>query len=145
VQRKIVRWFGWKRIYEVWSLLKVSACPLNQGRNEVSWRPGQEASLVPPYSNLRSFRSKCTVLKKVIVILLGLFGVPSNHSSPPAVIWRPGNCSPLAPLVTPLLVNHEIPYDTAMKSYLRPRCLPFERTGEEIFPALRASLTATEK
>jgi len=36
-----------------------------QGRNEVRWRPGQEASLEPPFSNLRSFGSKCTVLKKV--------------------------------------------------------------------------------
>jgi len=45
-----------------------------QGRNEVRWRPGQEASLAPPCSNLRSFGSKCTMLKKVLVTLLGLFG-----------------------------------------------------------------------
>jgi len=32
-----------------------------QGRNEVRWRPGQEASLALPCSNLRSFGSKCTV------------------------------------------------------------------------------------
>ena len=40
---------------------------LSAGRSEVRWRPEQEASLVPPCSNLRSFESKCTVLKKVLV------------------------------------------------------------------------------
>jgi len=38
--------------------------------------PGQAASLAPSGSNLRSFRSKCTVFKKVLVTLLGLFGAP---------------------------------------------------------------------
>jgi len=56
-----------------------------QGRIKVRWRPGKEASLAPPCSNLRSFGSKCTVLKKVLVTLLRLFGAP-------AVIHRPGNC-----------------------------------------------------
>jgi len=65
------------------------------GRNEIRRRPGQEASLVSPCSNLRFFRSKCIVLKKVFVTLLGLFRRPS-------VIRRPGNCAPLAPLVTPV-------------------------------------------
>jgi len=61
-----------------------------QGRNEIRWRPGHEASLAPPCSNLRSFGSKCTVLKKVLVTLLGLFsappqsfGAPRNDSAPP--------------------------------------------------------------
>jgi len=36
-----------------------------QARNEVRWRPGQEASLAPLWSNLRSFGSKCTALKFV--------------------------------------------------------------------------------
>ena len=35
-----------------------------QGRNEIRWRPGQETSLAPPISDLRSIGSKCTVLKK---------------------------------------------------------------------------------
>jgi len=48
----------------------------------VRWRPGQETSLAPPCSNLRSFGSKCTVMKKGLVILLG-------HHGTPAVIWRP--------------------------------------------------------
>ena len=45
-----------------------------QGRSEVRWRPGQEASVAPPCVNLSSFGSKCTMLKKVLVTLLGLFG-----------------------------------------------------------------------
>jgi len=61
--------------------------------NEVRWRPGQETSLAPPCSNLRSFESKSTVLKKVLVTLLGLFSAPCSHSVPPAVIRRP--CSPI--------------------------------------------------
>jgi len=46
-----------------------------QGRNEVRWRPGREASLAPPCSNLRYFGSKCSVLKEVLVKLLG-FSAP---------------------------------------------------------------------
>jgi len=52
----------------------------SQGRNEVRWRPGQEASLAPPCSKLRSFGSKYTILKKVLatLLLLGLFGAPRS-------------------------------------------------------------------
>ena len=57
--------------------------PHVQRRNEVRWRPGQEASLALPCSNLRSFGTKCTVLKKVLVTLLGLFGTPRSDSTPP--------------------------------------------------------------
>jgi len=32
------------------------------------------------------------------------------------------------------LVNHEIPHDTVMTSYLRPRCFRLERTGEAMPP-----------
>ena len=45
---------------------------------------------------LEAFRSKCTVLKKVLVILLGIFGAP-------ALIRRLWNRAPLVPLVTPLV------------------------------------------
>jgi len=55
---------------------------LQQGCNEVGLRPGKEASLAPPFSNVRSFGRKFTVLKKVIVKLLGIFGAPAD-------IWRP--------------------------------------------------------
>jgi len=54
-----------------------------QGRNEVRWRPGQEASLAPACSNLWSFESKFTVLKKVLMTLLGLFGAPGRDSASP--------------------------------------------------------------
>jgi len=47
---------------------------ITQGRTEVRWRPGQEASLAHPCSNLSSFGSKCTALTKVLVMFLGLFG-----------------------------------------------------------------------
>jgi len=67
---------------------------VTQGRNEVRWRPVKDASLAPPCSNLRSFGSKCTSLKKVLVTLLGPFGVL-------IVIRRPGNCAPLPPSLRP--------------------------------------------
>jgi len=57
----------------------------------------------PPSSKLRSFVSKCTVLKKVLVTLLGLFGAPAVIWRPPIVTRRPGNCVPLAPPVTSLV------------------------------------------
>jgi len=64
-------------------------CALHE-RNEVRWHPGQEASLAPPCSKLRYFGSKCTVLKEVLVTLLGLFGAPT-------VTRRLGNCASLRP------------------------------------------------
>jgi len=87
-----------------------------QGRNKVRLRLGQKTSLVPPWSNrcshdrslappwlnLSSFESKFTVLKKVLVTLLGLFGASCSNSASPqwfntpiVVNWRPGNCAPL--------------------------------------------------
>ena len=61
-----------------------------QGHNEVRWRPGQEASLAAPCSNLRSFGSQCTALKKVLATLSGLFGTP-------ILIRHPVHCAPLDP------------------------------------------------
>jgi len=67
-----------------------------QGCNEIRWRPGQEASLVPPCSNLRSFGSKCTAMKKVLMTLLGLFDDPAvnrrTHSD-----LAPGHLCPPCP------------------------------------------------
>jgi len=68
----------------------------DQGRNEVRWRPGQKTNSVPPWSNwhphdrslahlwsnLSSFEGKFTVLKKVLVTLLRLFGASSSDSAP---------------------------------------------------------------
>jgi len=53
-----------------------------QRRNEVRCRQGQKANLAPQYSNLRSFGSKCTVLKEAIVKYLGHFGAPRSDSAP---------------------------------------------------------------
>jgi len=70
-----------------------------QGRNEIRWGPGQERSLPPPCSDLRSFGSKCTVLKKCAYNIVRTFW-------PPAVIRRPGDCAPFPPLVaSPVLCN----------------------------------------
>ena len=63
----------------------------------VSWWPGKETSLALPCSNLRSFGSKCTVLKKVLVKFLRHFLVLAVIWHP-TVIQRPVNCA----LVTPL-------------------------------------------
>jgi len=56
------------------------------------WHRGQETSLAPPGSNLRSFGRKCTALKKKTCDIVGTFGCSS--------VSRPGDC---APLVTPLV------------------------------------------
>ena len=60
----------------------------NQGRNEVRWRPGQETSLAPPCSNLRSFGSKSAESTCDIV---RTFQRPNNDSAPGEL--RPP-CSP---------------------------------------------------
>jgi len=59
-----------------------------QGRIEVRCRLGQETSLAPPCSKLRSFGSKCAVLTKKTHTTVGIF-----RRSP--VIRRPGYCWPL--------------------------------------------------
>ena len=76
--------------------LMLQSCTTAQGRNEVRWRPGQEASLAPPCSNLSSFESKFIALKKVLVTFVGLFGAPAMISRP-VLTRRPGNCAPFAP------------------------------------------------
>ena len=50
----------------------------------------------PPCSNLKSFGSKCTVLKKVVMTLLWLFAPRSDSAS--------GELCPLATLVTSLVL-----------------------------------------
>jgi len=57
-----------------------------QERNEVRWRLAKKTSLALPWSNLRSFGSKCTVLKKCLWHCCDFL--------PPAVIRRPRNCAP---------------------------------------------------
>jgi len=60
----------------------------DQGRTEVRWRTGQETGLAPPCSNLRSFGSKCTVLKK-------LHATCWDFSAAPMI--RPPGIVPLCP------------------------------------------------
>ena len=63
-----------------------------QVRNEVRRCSEQETSFVLSCSKLRSYGSKFTVLKKVLVTFLELLGFP-------AVNGRPGNCVTLRPSV----------------------------------------------
>jgi len=44
-----------------------------QRRNEVIWRPGQDASLASPCSNMRSFGRKCMMYWKITCDILGTF------------------------------------------------------------------------
>jgi len=77
-----------------------------QGRNEVRWRPGQEASLAPPRSRLRPFESKCAVLKNVLATLLGVFGFTRSDFGVTIVTRRPGDCAPLSsPCYVPLCLR----------------------------------------
>jgi len=55
------------------------------GRSEVTWRPGARSRFGAPWSNLKSFGSKSTVMKKVLATLLGLFGAPRSDSVPGAL------------------------------------------------------------
>ena len=74
-------------------------------------RGGFAPPAAPGYGpDLRSFRSKFSVLKKVLVTLLGLFGAP-------AVIWLSGNCAPLAPLAVSNLCK--------MAPMAKFKCTPF--------------------
>ena len=86
--------FGWihrKRIVAT----NLSEMYWARGRNEIRWRPGKETSLAPPCSNLRSFGSKCTALKKVLVTSLGLFGALRSNSAPGEL------CPPFLPRYAP--------------------------------------------
>ena len=97
--------FSWKKFYywqnvfagQIWP----AGCSFKQGRNEVRWRPGQEASLAAPCSNLRLFGNKFTILKIVLVTLLGLFSVPRSHLVLSAVIRCPHSDSAPGELCPP--------------------------------------------
>ena len=69
----------------------------HQVRNKIRWRPWQITDLAPPCSNLRSFGSKSTVLKNVLVTLLGLFGSPRSDSALGEL------CAPCPPRYAPAL------------------------------------------
>ena len=90
-----------QKIVSVSAKLNHNRSPLvldsENGAYSGAWRSGQEASFVPPCSNLRPVGRKCTALKKVFVALLGLFCGLRSHSAPLAVIRRLENCAPFAP------------------------------------------------
>jgi len=64
--------------------------------------PGARNKFATPCSNLRSFGSKCTVLKKSAHDIVGIFWAPRSDSVP-------GELCPLAPLVTSLVLCNENP------------------------------------
>jgi len=84
--KQLVQWLSWFLRHN-----GSNGMGRDQGQNEVRWRPGQEASLAPPWSNLRSFGtgSKCTAIKKCTCDIVGTFRRP-------IVIRLPGNWYPLA-------------------------------------------------
>jgi len=47
-----------------------------QGHIEARWRLGQATNLATLCLKVRSFESKCTVLKSALATLLGLFSAP---------------------------------------------------------------------
>ena len=93
-----------------------------QGCNQVRWRPGQEASLPPQCSNLRSFESECNVGEESTCDIVGTFrrllqafGAPRNDSAPN------GLCS-TCPLVTSLFAVQKCKKDfCGHRSVLAPR------------------------
>jgi len=77
----------------------------HQGHNEVRWRPGQEASLAPPCSSLRSLQANVRRWRKYLWHCW-------DFSAPPAAIRRPHSgpapgklLPPCPPLVTPLITT----------------------------------------
>ena len=121
---KIQDWI-WIIKYDSTLSLEVN-CSCYQGRNEVRWRPWQQASWVPPCSNLMSFGRKCTVLKKVLlVILLGLFGAA-------IVIRRPGIVPSCPPHYAPAC--YRCPVLRYATKYLRKFC---ERSTQILCRQLR--------
>jgi len=95
--------------------------PSLPGRNEVRWRPRQEASRAPQCSNLRSFGSKYIALKKVVVTILGLFGVPRSALAPPQWFDAQKIVPPLLRRNTPDLheLNRQLQPSRGREGFLR--------------------------
>jgi len=73
-----------------------------QGRNEVRWRPGQDASLAPPCLNLRSFiRKQIYCIEESACDIVWTFRRPPQSFGVPIVIRRPRNCAPFPPSLRP--------------------------------------------
>jgi len=69
--------------HQIWFLRRAPRT-YSPGRNKFGGAKGPSFE-----SKSRSFESKCTVLKKVFVTLLGFYGAPSCHPMSPAAIWLP--------------------------------------------------------
>jgi len=96
-------------LYSLRSATRVLRAPISgtliayaQGRNEVRWRPGQEASLVPHVRNWGL--SEANVLNnKSTCDIIGTYRRPPQWFGAPIVTRRRGIAPPLPP-VTPLLM-----------------------------------------
>jgi len=72
------------------------------GRTEVGWRPGQETSLEPTCSDVRSFGSKCAVLKMYLRHCWD-FSAPTQWFGTPQRLGARDIAPHLPPSFTPLM------------------------------------------
>jgi len=72
-------------------------------------RPGQVVSLAHPCSYLKSFGSKCTVLNKVLVTLLGLSIAPADLS-----LLRPRNFGQVPSVAVEELCTYLLKFDDSI-------------------------------
>ena len=87
--------------FQFWTLQQNLSNAFRGGtRLDGAW--GKKQVRCPPCSNLRSFRSKRTVLKKVLVTLLGLFYAPAVIRCPRSYSAPAELRVPCPPIVTPL-------------------------------------------
>jgi len=105
--------------------------------------PGAKSKFCTLCSNLRPVRSKCTVLKKVFVALLGLFCGLRNHSALPSWFVAPG----IVPLCLSSLHSYVCCHYTSSKSLtgfstlrsagqVRP-VKPFHSAAKHILPIMK--------
>jgi len=86
------------------------------------------------------FGSKFTVLKRVLVKSLGLFGAPSSHLTPPQWFGARGIVPPLPPLVTPLRTDAPPPVRLSGSKRMSETVITEIRVlhrGKSIFTRLR--------
>ena len=89
--------------------VKCSLCGPNRVCNEVRRRAGQEASSALPCLNLRSFGSKCTVLKNTCCIVGNFRRLGNCTPLPPSRCAHGPNILPTA-LLKISLVGHVLPF-----------------------------------
>ena len=81
--------------------------------------PGARSKFGAPCSNLRSFGSKYTLLKKVLVTLLGLFGALRSHSSPHSDSAPGELCPPFPPRYAPAYNSPIIKNENVLACFIR--------------------------